>query len=440
MLTPQDAMHVLNEHLRLDTYPVGVAFVNGESEFPPKTRTVSYWGLKMSICQIISLARKWDMLIGARPEDINCASAQLAFGWFKVAKGKSQEEVVVEFLKNMQYVKDEGTAKRTLEYLPWIREGWVNEKRGVLIGSLNKWTFGEPEVVLIYGNTSQIARLVQARVYMKGGVVKSEAQVGLTCAMEILGPKLKGEVSFVIPGRGERQLGMAGNEEMVFVLPWAEMPDLVEGVKRTQEAGSRYPVPQYLFFRPMYLPPIEKLRSQLQPNVQKEEKEAKEPGVDAELLKKAEKLFGEGYYCSQVTAILLQEKLGIGSDEALKALAAFSGGVGRDGGNCGALNASLVMIGLALGKGKEGKEDPRMAKYIRKVYDRFANEISEAPGSVYCRDIAGVNWWNAAEAREFLSDPLRISQCRRMIARTVAMVSEVFEEIKAERSKKETES
>ena len=432
MVTPQEAMKILNEYLRLDTYPVGVAFVNGEAEFPPKTRTVSYWGLKMSICQIISLARKWDMLIGARPEDINCASAQLAFGWFKTADGRPQEEVVVEFLKNMQYVKDEETARKTLEHLPWIREGWVNEKRGILVGSLQKWTFGEPEVVLIYGNTSQVARLVQARVYMKGGVVKSEAQVGLTCAMEILGPKLKGEVSFVIPGRGERQLGMAGNEEMVFVLPWEEMPDLVEGVRRTQEAGSRYPVPQYLFFRPLYLPPIEKLRAQLRPSVETPEEEKVED-ADPELLEKADKLFQEGYYCSQVTAILLQEKLGLDGEEALKALAAFSGGVGRDGGNCGALNASLAMLGLALGKGREGKEDPRLNKYIKVVYDRFAGEIAEASGSVHCRDIAGVDWWNAAEAREFLSDPKRIARCRRLIARTVEMVSDVFDEIEAER-------
>ncbi|MGB9847459.1 MAG: C-GCAxxG-C-C family (seleno)protein, partial [Desulfotomaculales bacterium] len=53
-------------------------------------------------------------------------------------------------------------------------------------------------------------------------------------------------------------------------------------------------------------------------------------------------LFGKGYFCSKITAIILQDILGCPSDEVIKAMSSFSGGVGRNGTSCGALNGALA--------------------------------------------------------------------------------------------------
>lgn len=73
----------------------------------------------------------------------------------------------------------------------------------------------------------------------------------------------------------------------------------------------------------------------------------------------------------------MQENCSLGSDETIMALSAFSGGVGRNGGTCGALNAALTMIGLALGKGKGREEDLTLNQYIGKVYNTFFQEIAK---------------------------------------------------------------
>ncbi|MGQ9823581.1 MAG: DUF169 domain-containing protein [Desulfotomaculales bacterium] len=117
--------------------------------------------------------------------------------------------------------------------------------------------------VLIYGNAAQVSRMVQAYVYVKGGVVKSESQVGLSCGSEMIRPMMEKSAFYIVPGRGERSLGMAGNDEMAFALPGDQLADFLTGLKETHEAGSRYPISQYLFFEPAYTPAIIDFRNKI---------------------------------------------------------------------------------------------------------------------------------------------------------------------------------
>jgi hypothetical protein len=66
-----------------------------------------------------------------------------------------------------------------------------------------------------------------------------------------------------VPGRGERQLAMAGNDELVFAVPGDQLDELLAGLQETDKRGSRYPVNQMLMFEPLYTPAIMAFREKI---------------------------------------------------------------------------------------------------------------------------------------------------------------------------------
>lgn len=149
-----------------------------------------------------------------------------------------------------------------------------------------------------------------------------------------------------------------------------------------------------------------------------------------QLQNKIDTLFNQGYFCSQITSIIMLENLGLGSDETIKVLSGFSGGVGRNGYSCGILNASLAMVGLAVGRGKEEKGDPRITKYIKRVYDEFSkNEY----GSINCRDIVGVNWWDNEQAAKYFKDPVAVGRCQRLMINMIIFITEFLKDFRKEK-------
>jgi len=185
----------------------------------------------------------------------------LAFGWGTLP-GLDWREEIINFQLAAGYMKDREAAERTYDAMP-LREGWESPYRALVIAPLEMGIIDEPDVVLIYGNAAQITRMVQSMVYMQGGVVKSEAQTGLSCASEFLKPMREKKPIYIVPGRGERQLGMAGDDEMVFALPGEQLGDLLTGLKETDKQGSRYPINQMLMFEPIYTKAIMDFREKI---------------------------------------------------------------------------------------------------------------------------------------------------------------------------------
>ncbi|MGB9847460.1 MAG: DUF169 domain-containing protein [Desulfotomaculales bacterium] len=263
MLDFREANHVILRLLRVDTYPLAVKFVSSEEEFPSGAKRTGAFGIKIAICQATSMARKLGWAVAVTPGDINCASGLVGFGWGKLKPGLNREEELANFLVSAGYVKDRDRAKKTIDSIPYLKEGYESPYAGLVISPLEYGLAEDPDVVLIYGNAAQVSRMVQAYVYVKGGVVKSESQVGLSCGSEMIRPMMEKSAFYIVPGRGERSLGMAGNDEMAFALPGEQLADFLTGLKETHEAGSRYPISQYLFFEPAYTPAIIDFRNKI---------------------------------------------------------------------------------------------------------------------------------------------------------------------------------
>jgi uncharacterized protein (DUF169 family) len=258
-----EASYTILRFLRVDTHPLAIKFVSSEEEFPSEANKISAFGIKIAICQATSIARRFGWTVAVTPVDINCASGLMGFGWGKLKPGLNWKEEIADFLVSAGYIKERESAKKAIDSIPYLKEGYESPYAGLIISPLECGLVEKPDVVLIYGNAAQIARMVQSYVYINGGVVRSESQVGLSCGSEMIRPMMEKSAFYVVPGRGERSIGMAGNDEMVFAIPGEQLDDFLTGLAETHEAGSKYPIIQYLFFEPAYTPAIINFRNKI---------------------------------------------------------------------------------------------------------------------------------------------------------------------------------
>ncbi len=103
----------------------------------------------------------------------------------------------------------------------------------------------------------------------------------------------------------------------------------------------------------------------------------------------AEKLFQEGYNCSQSVFAAFSDLYGIDQEQALKLAAGFGGGVGRLREVCGAVSGMTMIAGLETGTAK--KMDDEGKKYNYEVVQKLAKEFEKLNGSIICRELLNLD-------------------------------------------------
>ena len=148
-----------------------------------------------------------------------------------------------------------------------------------------------------------------------------------------------------------------------------------------------------------------------------------------EMRKKAIELFQKRFHCSQAVLAVGQEKAGIGNEEVIKALGLFGGGFAGCAYTCGALTGAIALISSLYSRGSIGeKENPLMWPMGRKMVKKF-EELTQAHGSINCRDIAQVDWTDSKAAKEFYSNPeSRRGLCIQLVGDTAYALGVLLEE------------
>ena len=109
----------------------------------------------------------------------------------------------------------------------------------------------------------------------------------------------------------------------------------------------------------------------------------------------------------------------------MRAMGAFGGGLGATGEVCGAVIGGLAVLGLKFSRSEDDEnEDLRMWSFSRELLWRFANEITK--GSIYCRDIAKVDWTNMERIKRFYKSDALI-ECKRITGETARLVGELLD-------------
>ena len=254
----KEASDILLRYLRVKTQPLSIKFIKSSTEIPEGVMRPSKMGIKMALCQINTIARRWNIGVAVTPEEINCAAALLAFGWGDLGD-LNREEELIDFMVTAGYIVDHDKARSTLKTQSFFSGEKNFPSKGLVVAPMDAGVVENPDVILIYGNPAQIARLVQSMIFVEGGVIESRAHLGLSCVSEMIEPIVSKKAIYVVPGRGERQLGMAADDEMAFALPAAKFQDLLTGLRETDEKGTKYPIQPFLFFEPRFNKAVSKL-------------------------------------------------------------------------------------------------------------------------------------------------------------------------------------
>lgn len=99
----------------------------------------------------------------------------------------------------------------------------------------------------------------------------------------------------------------------------------------------------------------------------------------------AEKLFRDGYNCSQAVLLAFSDVTGLDNDTAAKLASSFGGGLGRMREVCGAVSGASMVLGLAKGYSTPKDFEGKKAHY--KLIQDFAARFKEKNGSIICREL-----------------------------------------------------
>jgi uncharacterized protein (DUF169 family) len=231
----------LEKYLRVATFPVGIrSLAPGEAPPAKAKRPEKDLGVKVAICQALGMARRYGWTLAFSGDDLSCPVAKAAFGF-----GERNAYYTRGTLADGMYASCAEAGAALEAAVPKYDPGEVD---GVVVGPLSRIAW-EPETVLVYGNSAQVLRLVNAALFEKGGSMKAEATGRADCADIVIRSRKSGEPQFVLPCHGDRIFGMTADDEMAFTFPFARAEAIVKGLEGTHAGGVRYPIPVYLRYQ-----------------------------------------------------------------------------------------------------------------------------------------------------------------------------------------------
>lgn len=231
----------LEKHLRVATFPVGVRSLAPGEAVPAKAkRPARDLGVKVAICQAIGFARRYGWTLAFSGEDLSCPIAKAVFGF-----ADRNAYYTSGALADGMYASCREAGERFEDALPKYER---DEVSAVVVGPLARIDFA-PETVLVYGNSAQVLRLVNACLFEKGGAMRAETTGRGDCADIVIRGRKTGEPQLVLPCYGDRIFGMTADDEMAFTFPFARAEAVVKGLEGTHAGGVRYPIPVYLRYQ-----------------------------------------------------------------------------------------------------------------------------------------------------------------------------------------------
>jgi len=193
---------------------VGIAILNEKPDGLPSI------GHRATHCNMVAEARKGKAFYA---EDINysCGFAiyTLGLGRDVPAFRKALAEDLVS-IKNAAGMEISG---KLLESTPRLREG----EKFIVFFPLDRMPM-EPDVVLIFGNPSEIMDLVWKITGQTGERLRSSiGGIGSTCSECTAQPIISGEPNLSVGCCGTRRFGRLDDNEIMLSLPWKKYKSLI---------------------------------------------------------------------------------------------------------------------------------------------------------------------------------------------------------------------
>jgi dephospho-CoA kinase len=222
------------EHLlRLKSFPVAFKMLEHKEDLSsiPFIRRLHK---KVTLCQLITLARNFDWTVGAEAVDFLSPTCPSILGLTEVPEINRDGT-----FRSIVWVKTREDAQKVEAAIPRLPLG---KYQAVVLAPLVYKPF-EPDIVLIYANPAQMILLINALQFENYEVMRFYCVGESSCSDAISRCYLTGKPALAIPCYGERRYGHAQDEDLVMALPPGEMDKALRGLETLYRRGIRYPIP-----------------------------------------------------------------------------------------------------------------------------------------------------------------------------------------------------
>ena len=224
---------VLDKTIKPATQAVAVSLLK---EGIPDNVKVKVRNKDISICQQIAYSRMYGWSTYITSDNSHCVLGAACAGLVKAPERVLSGEVNLGV-----YQKDEAAAKAMQQQMPRIDD----KIKGVLTYPLTRPVEDyEADLVVLYINTAQAMRMIQAFLYHEGGELafKTSGDAGV-CSRGVAECYLEQKPVVEIPCLGDRRFAMAQDHEVITAFPISYANKVAEGLEATHKAGIRYPIP-----------------------------------------------------------------------------------------------------------------------------------------------------------------------------------------------------
>jgi len=198
----------IQTYIKPTKLPVAIKLLTLEKQIPEKTRRPKKdFQKRFSICQTVGMVRRigWTFALGR--EDLSYPLSQMSLGFERELPFYKEGNLC----EGMYTSTREAGAKMEVA-VPKFEHG---RYQYILIGPVNRANY-EPDVILIYGDSAQVMRLVHAALWEEGGTLTSNFMGRYDCADYTAGVLQSRKCQVILPCNGDRVFGFVQDFEMAF--------------------------------------------------------------------------------------------------------------------------------------------------------------------------------------------------------------------------------
>lgn len=241
----------LQQHIRPGSFPVAIKMLKEGEPIPDRVkRPAEDLGFQAAVCQGFAIARRYGWPIAIGRDDLSCPLAKAVFGF-----APPLDYYVEGHACAGMYTETPEAGARTEAETPKFEPGQYEH---IVLAPIHRCSF-EPDVVLIYGTSGQVMRLLTAALWKQGGRLASSFSGRIDCADAIIETMQTGKPQVILPCYGDRIFAQTEDHEMAFSVPADWMGKIIEGLEGTHTGGIRYPIPSFLRYQSEFPPNYEKM-------------------------------------------------------------------------------------------------------------------------------------------------------------------------------------
>jgi uncharacterized protein (DUF169 family) len=210
----------------LKSLPIGYKRFEKAEELDAIPNVVRYDHL-FTICQMIGKTRKNGITMGAKNTDPCYSHCARIHGLMEIPEGMDKP------VHGLKWVHSWDEEKRRFAALKRVPPGGA-----ILFSPLTSITV-DPDVVLIYGDPSQVIMMIQAMQRKKFERYEFGCIGESSCADSLADCYLTKKPKVGLPGYGERDISAVRDDEIVLALPPAYVEQVLDGFR---ELKSLFPI------------------------------------------------------------------------------------------------------------------------------------------------------------------------------------------------------